>query len=163
VVVVADTSVLLNLGRIEEERLLIELFREVWIPPAVRAEFVHHSTHHPRFLGLRLPGWICESAPVTITPVVASLPDLHAAESEALSLALEKSADAVLLDEIAARQAAVRLGLQPIGVLGILVRARAAGLIPAIKPLLLRLEQAAGFWLDPALRDRILQQWDESA
>src|SRR5205809_705847 len=39
VLVIADTSVLLNLCRVAHEHLLPALFHEVQIPPAVHAEF----------------------------------------------------------------------------------------------------------------------------
>lgn len=54
--VVSDTSVLLNLCRVAAEGLLQELFGEVWIPPAVAAEFSRLAGSRPRFQGLVLPG-----------------------------------------------------------------------------------------------------------
>jgi uncharacterized protein len=53
-----------------------------------------------------------------------------------LALAFEIHADAVLIDEAAGRQAAVALGLTPIGVLGLLVRAKRLGLLGAVKPVI---------------------------
>jgi predicted nucleic acid-binding protein len=39
VIVVTDTSVVLNLAWLRDERLLAELFGSVLAPPAIRAEF----------------------------------------------------------------------------------------------------------------------------
>jgi predicted nucleic acid-binding protein len=44
-----------------------------------------------------------------------------------------------------------------IGILGILVEARARGLIPKVAPVLDHLDQEAGFWIAPKLRARVLQ------
>lgn len=38
-IVVTDTSVVLNLAWLGEERLLVMLFKDVLAPPAVRSEF----------------------------------------------------------------------------------------------------------------------------
>ena len=69
--VVADTSVLLNLCRVGHEHLLPALFREVQIPPAVHGEFIVLSQNRLRFLGLVLPGWVKISAAVTVPRKVA--------------------------------------------------------------------------------------------
>jgi len=73
------------------------------------------------------------------------------------TLCLSLTADALLVDESLGRAVAVRLGLRTIGILGILVEARARSLIPTVAPVLDRLEQEAGFWIAPALRTRVLQ------
>lgn len=51
--VVSDTSVLLNLCRVSAEGLLPALFREVWVPPAVATEFSRLAASRARFQGLR--------------------------------------------------------------------------------------------------------------
>lgn len=155
--VVADTSVLLNLCRIREERLLLGLFHSVQIPPAVRLEFVKHSLDHHRFLGLAIPNWVRERRPQIIPAEVTGCPGLDAGEAEALALALEIRADAVLLDELAGRHAAVRLHLPYVGTVGILIRAKRSGLIIAVQPLIEQLEQEAGYWISPRLRTEILR------
>jgi len=48
------------------------------------------------------------------------------------------------------------------GILGILLRAKATGLIPAVKPALEALQRDAGFWLSEALRQQVLQAANES-
>ena len=155
--VVADTSVLLNLCRVGCEHLLPALFREVQIPPAVHGEFVQLSQNHPRFRGLALPEWVKISAAVAVPREVADCPDLDAGETEALALALQIQADAVLLDEAAARLAAVQLQLPFIGIAGILLRAKAHGLIAAVRPVLDRLRAEAAFWLAPAFQAEVLR------
>lgn len=55
-IVVADTSVLLNLCRIGQVELLARLFHEVVIPLEVAAEFDRLARQATRFQGLGLPG-----------------------------------------------------------------------------------------------------------
>jgi predicted nucleic acid-binding protein len=61
----------------------------------------------------------------------------------------------VILDDRPARLLALRLGLPVVGTVGILVRAKRTGLIPAVRPLLTRLLDV-GFRLSPTIRDRVL-------
>ena len=86
---------------------------------------------------------------------------MQAGEIAALSLAVELRADAVLMDELAGRRAAVSLGLRPVGLLGILLDAKERRLIPALAPLLDRLENEAQFWISATLRDSVLSDAGE--
>ena len=60
---------------------------------------------------------------------------VHRGEAAAIALAMETPAAEVVLDDFKARQLAVAEGLKLIGVLGLLLRAKAEGRIPAIRPL----------------------------
>lgn len=155
--VVSDTSVLLNLGRISATELLLELFGEVWIPPAVAAEFGRLAAGHPRFQGLVIPDWVRVAPVVTVLAAVRACPGLDPGESEALSLALGLHASAVLVDEAAGRSAARMLMVPSIGIAGILLRAKELRLIPAVGPLLDRLRDEAGFWLSPGFAAEVLR------
>jgi hypothetical protein len=77
VLVVADTSVLLNLCRVGHEHLLPALFQEVQIPPAVHGEFVQLAQSHSRFRGLTLPGWVKTSEAVTVPNEITGWPNLE--------------------------------------------------------------------------------------
>ncbi len=156
-IVVTDTSVALNLCHLRQERLLPALFGTVLAPPAVEAEFRKLARDDPRFRGLVFPLFIEIAAPMKIAAPLKGNARLHAGEIEALSLALETNAAAVLMDERAGRAAAAALGLRGIGVLGILIQAKLDGLIPRIGPFLDQLQQQAGFWIAPALRGKVLE------
>lgn len=79
------------------------------------------------------PSWIVEQALTKpLAPAVARA-GLGAGECEAISLALELDADRVIIDELAGRSLAQRLGLPLIGTLGILLAAKRRALIPAIR------------------------------
>jgi predicted nucleic acid-binding protein len=157
VIVVADTSVLINLCRVGQGGLLKSLFREAVIPPEVAAEFVALTTSNPRFSGLRLPSGIREQSPTTLLPAVRAAEGLDVGEAVALSLAVEIHADAILIDERRGHEVAVQLGLRTIGLLGILLRAKSAGVVPCISPVIDLLERDAGFWISGKLRGEVLR------
>ncbi len=83
--------------------------------------------------------------------------------AEASALAVELNADRLLMDERLGRAAAMRVGLQVIGVLGILIAAKRNNLIQEVKPLLDALIEQVGFWIDARLYAEVLQAVGESA
>lgn len=93
-IVVADTSVILNLCCVGQAGLLPGLFQQVWIPEEVKAEFERLSRHQPRFQGLLMPGWASIRPASPIPAKLAAMPNLHTGETAALALALESHADA---------------------------------------------------------------------
>ncbi len=74
-----------------------------------------------------------EPDPVPGTPKLAQT-RLDDGERSAIALALQRRA-VVLVDERCGRAAALEAGLQVIGSLGLLVRARQCGLVPHVRPL----------------------------
>lgn len=112
---------------------------------------------------MTLPVWIREQPPQKIPEAIHHSPHLDAGEIAAIALALETTADAVLIDETEGRRVARQLGLTTIGVAGILVRARLAGLLPSIAPVFEQLEQKANFWLAPEIRAEALRAAGEAA
>jgi predicted nucleic acid-binding protein len=129
----------------------------VVIPPAVADEFTRLADIFPRFHGLTLPDGIRRQAPAILDPQVGAAPGLDAGEAAALSLAMEIKADAILLDERRGHEIAIRLGLRTIGILGILLEGKRAGLLATVRPILDSLERDANFWISEALRNRVLQ------
>lgn len=155
-IVVADTSVLVNLCRVGQADLLARLFREVFIPPEVAAEFTRLAAQVSRFSGLSLPVWIHQRKPALV-PAELRETKLDPGETAALALALEIHADAPLVDERRGHEVAVQLGIKTIGVLGVLLQGKRSGLITKLRTLLDQLDQEAGFWISPGIRQRVLQ------
>jgi uncharacterized protein len=156
-IVVADTSVILNLCKIEHEHLLQKLFQRVLIPTEVADEFVRLAKVQKRFSGLTLPHWI-EILPVTKSfPIEIVEAELHAGEAAAIVLFLNQKADALLIDEKAGREIAAKLGVRTVGIAGILIEARIEKLIPSLKILLDRLEREANFWISAEFKLQVLQ------
>ena len=81
---------------------------------------------------------------------------LHRGEAEAIALASGIGADIVIIDEQDGRQFAARAGLLVTGVLGILLRAKKNGSIPAIEPEIQALRTKARFFISPSLEAKML-------
>jgi len=114
--------------------------------------------------GLRWPGselvaaadWV-ERHAVKNEPLVAVLRrDFDRGEVESIALALELEADPMLMDEREGRHAAQRMGLQVVGVVGVLLDARTKGAIDTVRPYLDGLRQEAGFYLSETVYRRAL-------
>jgi predicted nucleic acid-binding protein len=156
--VVSDTSTLSNLAIIGRLELLRQQFSEVLMPPAVAAELA--ALRDPPACATLIKavrdGWLMEKPLSPSAPFPAELRGLDAGETEALRLALALRADRVLMDEKEGRQRAATLGIRTIGVLGVLIVAKDAGVIPALKDEITRLRQDAGFFIATALETRLL-------
>lgn len=161
-IVVTDTSVVLNLAWLRRELLLSALFEEVVAPVQVRDEFTRLAMAQPRFRGLIFPGFIQIQQPKSIPSALAGNAHLDAGERDALALALELKVTTVLIDERIGREMAIQLGLQTIGVLGILQESKRRKLLPEIRPLIDALERDAEFRIHSALRARVLRDAGES-
>ncbi len=125
-VVVSDTSPLHYLILCGAETILPRLFRQVLIPPTVFRELQQPNTPPlVRQWAASLPTWIAVQTPKTVNLVL----DVDAGELEAICLAQEIKADAVLMDDRAGRNAAIHCGLAVVGTIGLLEQAAARGLI----------------------------------
>jgi len=61
-------------------------------------------------------------------------------ESSAIALALETPESTVILDDYRARKIAEQLGVNYTGTIGVIIRAKIIGVIPAIKPILSKIK-----------------------
>jgi hypothetical protein len=86
---------------------------------------------------------------------------LDRGEAEAIALAVEMSADWILLDETDARNAASRAGLRVTGVLGILLGAKQRGEIALLKPEIEALRTQARFFIATRLEKEVLRMAGE--
>lgn len=160
-VVVSNTSPIVNLAAIGHLHLLRDVFGAILIPDAVHHEIVGQGAGRPGAEEVARATWITRKA-VREQHLVRMLErEIHVGEAEALVLAVETDADWVLLDERAARDNAETLGLSYMGLLGVLARAKRDGLIPSIRPLLDAL-RAHGFWVSEALYEYVLAQMGEA-
>jgi predicted nucleic acid-binding protein len=154
VIVVSDTSPLIALAAVGQLDLLRQLYVEVLIPEAVYREATT-VRDAPGAVEISAANWI-HVQPVrdrTLTEALAV--ELDAGEAEAI--AVERGADLLLMDERRGRQAAVRLGQQVVGVLGVLIEAKHRGHLPSVRPVLEALATGAGFRVSDALYSRILE------
>jgi predicted nucleic acid-binding protein len=153
-VVVSDTSpirALHHLGRLD---LIRTLYGSALIPPAVRDELLRPSRTSPAIELSSYP-WLIVRATQSSPADLGVPPDLDPGETEAITLAIESRADLLLVDERKATSAALQLGLNTVGVLGVLLESKRAGLIPSVLPHVDRLIAGLDFFVSPVLRAQI--------
>jgi predicted nucleic acid-binding protein len=161
VIIVSNTSPIMNLAVVERLNILKQLYGRVIIPEAVLQELSITSPEQIRLTTIQIPSWI-ETRPVINRPLVDSLLfELDEGEAEAIALAIETKADILLLDERRGRKVASRFGLKFIGLLGILIEAKHKGIIEKLKPILNELVSKAGFRVSSQLYAHVLREAGE--
>lgn len=152
---ISNTSPLYYLRLIECVEILPELFGQIYIPESVKDELsAEGASETVRYWIASPPAWL-KIMPVVATPD-ASLAGLHRGEQDAIVLGKQLSADLVILDEKAARYAAVKQGLAVTGLIGILDRAATVKLIE-IPQVVARLAQT-NFRIAPRLLKLLLEK-----
>ena len=124
-IVVADTSPLHVLVRIEQVELLPVLFGEVWVPSRVAQELSTARSRLVRDFIAQPPAWLKVHDP----QVIETIPSIDAGEEAAISWARELNSDLLLIDDLAGRRAAQSRGILIIGTLGVLERAAYRGVV----------------------------------
>jgi len=147
--VIVNTTPIIALALIGQLHLLQHLYDEVLIPPAVRAEVLAGGPSGIGVAELQEANWI-RTVPLQDPRRADLLSDLDRGEAEVIALAQELNADLVIIDERLARRHARRLGMTLTGTLGVLLRAKERGLVPAVGPFVDQLLRG-GIRLDDAL------------
>jgi predicted nucleic acid-binding protein len=150
-IVVSNTSPLTNLAVIGQFALLHRLYSELHIAYGVWDELNAGGKRWPGRDEVATADWIQRHAVQNRDLVTVLRRDLGRGEAESIALALELNADLILLDEEEGRHAAQRLGFRVMGVVGILLEAKASGAVDRLRPNLDALRQAAGFYLSESL------------
>jgi hypothetical protein len=161
VTVVCNTSPITNLAAIAQLDLLRQVYGEIVIPQAVYDELTALPNPVPGTLEVQTLSWIQVQTVMDQAQVAEFRRKVDLGEAEALALALEVSAERVLIDDAAGRAIALELGLTITGVLGVLLMAKQRQLITAVRPLMDGLIAQAGFWVSDELYQRVLQQAGE--
>ncbi len=144
---VLDSTCLIGFERIGKLELLPTLFEPILIPPAVYAEFAKPNQ------------WLLVDQRFDASLASVLRMALGAGESEAIALAKQLNIR-FATDDRQARAAAQQLGLRIVGTVGILLRAKSAGVVNAITPLLDALDQS-GFRIGQTLRDEAIRVANE--
>jgi len=153
--VVVNTTPIITLALIGQLDLLRHLYGEVVIPPAVQAEVLAGGPGSIGAAELQGANWI-QTVSMQDPRRADLLSDLDRGEAEVIALAQELNAELVIIDERLARRHAKRLGLTLTGTLGVLLKAKERGLVPAVGPLMDQLRQG-GIWLDDVLVAEVLR------
>lgn len=155
-IVISNTTPISNLLHIEKILLLTELFGSVYIPEAVAKEVnVIFSGCQEWQRCIEQKQIIIQSASNT-DMVKQMLPFLHQGEAEAICLSLEKRAKLFLVDDKDGRTIAQLNNLAVTGTLGILLKAKKAGLILSVKELIDKLRDEHHFWIKEEMYQKVL-------
>jgi len=157
---VVDTSPLVFLAKLDRLELLRNSADEILLPPAVLDEVRGHEDVASSMIHDATGSWLNVKAAESRRIVEVLKPAIGPGEAEALALAQEVRADRIVLDDLDARRHARRLGVSPVGTLGLLLGARLRGELPSVKEEIQRLGDL-GFYASGTLVDAILKAADE--
>lgn len=149
-VVIADTSCLIVLQKIELLTILKNLYNEVLIISAIAKEYSQS-----------LPPRIEIKDPSVSARTKSILSAVDAGGASAIMLALETPQSILILDVLSARKIASQLSLNFTGTLGILTKAKLAGLIETVKPVLGKLKEI-NFRISDEVEKSVLKACNES-
>jgi predicted nucleic acid-binding protein len=159
---IINASPLILLGKINRLDLLSQLSSSLLIPRSVSLEILAGPDGDPAKSWLELPSaaqCIAEDAPVSLEVLAW---DLGAGETAVISMAMQSGNSVCVLDDLAARNCAKVFDIPVIGTLGILLKAKIAGLIPTLRPEIDNLV-ACGSMLSPRIIAEALELANESA
>lgn len=156
--VISDTTCLSALARIGKLELLQAVFGSVIIPQKVLEELEalrNFGIDASLFTQLN---WLEVREPIQspLLERLLSTKRIDPGESHAIALAFDLRADWVILDDLNARKEAVTLGLNVTGLGGILLQAKAAGIIKSVREILDLCIEKANFRLSPDVFERIM-------
>ena len=148
-IVIADTSCLILLEKLQMLDVLPQLFGEITITRIVANEF-----------GKDIPKWINIVDPKVNTGVLILESSLDPGEASSIALALEYPESLLIIDDLKGRRMASRLGIHITGIFGIFIVAKNEGVIPMIKPVLEKIRKT-NFRFSKKIEIEILRQSNE--
>jgi predicted nucleic acid-binding protein len=152
---VVNTGPLISLHRAEALDVVGRLPVEFLSPFEVREELLEGVRHGHAPVS---PSWVRFVALGKPLDLVARA-NLGAGEAAVIEMALQEGVPRVVIDERRGRRAALAVGLQVTGTLGLLGRAKELGLVPAVRPFVEALQ--VGGWYDAAVIERFLSTMGE--
>ena len=155
-ILIADSSALIALAVIDKLELLDPLFGQVYVPRAVYDEVNTHSKGESEKLAA-----YCTNKVLDIASNVNFNITLGLGESEAIILYKEKDADYLLCDDKKAKKFARNFGVNVIGSLGILLKAKEKKLITELAPLIDTLKMSQVF-IDDKTCELVLKMANEA-
>lgn len=150
-IVYSNTTPFIALSCINQLELLPRLFGTIYVAEAV----IEECAEGGRILvpDLRTLSWII-AIPDDETVLMPILLELDRGEKQTIILARKNAAQKVIIDERIGRRMAEYLGLEVVGTLGILAKAKTDGLIPSFSQAAHEMRQQ-GIHYNSALIDRI--------
>ncbi|HEC85378.1 MAG: DUF3368 domain-containing protein [Candidatus Parabeggiatoa sp. nov. 1] len=158
--IIIDSSPLITLFRSHQAHLLEPLFTNIWVPNAVFEEVTDDEHNDLASQGLVNAAWL-KRVSVSHIPDMISQRDLGWGESEVLAFTLNCPSAHAMIDDLAARRCAKKLGIATLGTGGMLVIAKQRGIISSVGEALQAL-RAAGMWLSDDLVRMLTEKAGES-
>ena len=153
--VIVNTSPLLYLHQVGCLELLPKLYQNIYVPSAVKEELEVGKNQ-----GIDVPkidkiAWIkiCSISSVAVLPTVI---DLGKGEAEVIALGIENNNSLLIIDDQLARRIADIYKLKYTGTLGILIKAKQAGYLKSITPVIQELRNQ-GMWLTDQIINKVIQ------
>lgn len=154
--IVVNTSPIIALGKMQSFDLIARLPFDFVCPLQVKAEILAGAA---KGYPVKFPSGI-RVLPLKTSLTPLALATLDAGEAAVIELALEQNTSLVCIDEIKGRRAALASGLQVVGSLGLLGKAKTLGLITEIRPLIEK-AQLSGIYYDTKLIEKFLSELGE--
>ena len=153
--IVCDVSPIQYLHQAELLDLLRLRYGAITIPTAVASELREGTMRGVDLPAFEALDWIRirPPEPRLLLPIAANL---GLGERAVLALGMEAPDSLVILDDALARQHARMLKLRLTGTLGVLLKAKETGLLPAVAPVLDRLQRLR-FRMDSETRQAVLR------
>jgi len=156
--VISNTTPIISLLKLSKLEVLKDLYSTIIIPKAVYEE-VQVGINKPYYKDLNQYHWI-QIREVADRNALKFFYDLDAGEAEAIVLAKEVNARLIIIDEKLGRYYASLSGLKITGTIGVLIKAKNAGLVKQVKPLLIELTQKE-VWISENLINEVCKLTNE--
>lgn len=154
-----DASPLIFLTKAELLDLLHSFYERVLVPTAVANEISQYGADDLTAKALSATAWLEVVSPVQIPSKLQNV-SLGDGETSVLAWSLLHPGTEVILDDLAARRCASKLGLPVRGTLGLAIAAKQRGYVREARPLIEQLKEA-GMYLSDSVINRALALVDE--
>ncbi len=153
--VIVNTSPLLYLHQVGCLELLQKLYQNIYLPHAVKEELEVGKNQ-----GIDVPkideiAWL-KIFSVSSVAVLPTVIDLGRGEAEVIALGIENNNSLLIIDDQLARRIADIYKLKYTGTLGILIKAKQAGYLKSITPIIREL-RIKGMWLTDKIVNKAIQ------
>jgi hypothetical protein len=158
--IICNATPLIAFACIKRLELLRKVVGNLVIPEAVAREISNYEGGCRGAITLSQETWISIASVQSEQQVCLLLPILDRGEAEVIALALELRPKLVLMDELTGRKVAESLDLKLCGSVGLLIKAKQMGEIPAVKPLLDEMKRQ-GIYYGQRFIDAVLRTVNE--
>ena len=158
-IAIVDASPLLFLARLNRLELLKSSAEKIYVPDAVLEEINKKQDTATGSVKEILNTWLFECT-IKNQELRDMLFGLGSGEQDVMIQAYEQRTSLVILDDQDARRTARRLGLKPIGTIGLLLVGKKRGIVDSVENEINRLVEY-GFWISDNLRIEALREAEE--